>query len=326
MNKEDILHKQGYYIIRNNEDIRDIGLLCINSNDTINYSIMKKFIDTSFFNIIKSELNSFQNVIYNKFRFSNNNNSKDASTFHGDNYNHTNEKLIPIYTALCYFDPAQLEVIPGTHLLNDNSIKHFVTQYNNRQILDISPGDIIVFHSNLHHRGIGFDNNNRRLLQVFNIFPNNEIFSKYAPKLKTVISEQSISGKFLAPLSYYISKVPLLINLISFFSYYLMINDLQYKIVGYDFTPKEKMNKIMGYEPLIRKNIENLSSQEVWNVNVICYDYVESLYPSSYYTKFLLIFLILFIIILISIKYLLKNRNYIKKLLKKFRITKKYKF
>jgi len=79
-----------------------------------------------------------QDAIYVKARFSNNNNSTDASVLHSDVYNYTG-KEIPIYTLVCYFDEAQLEIIPGSHkkISLTESLKK-------KKILHMNPADVCI--------------------------------------------------------------------------------------------------------------------------------------------------------------------------------------
>ena len=75
-----------FYVLDNNEI--QYGLSAAHSNDHIDYEIMRNFIDKHFFQAIISSQTTITHPIYCKFRFSNSANSKDASTFHGDIYNH----------------------------------------------------------------------------------------------------------------------------------------------------------------------------------------------------------------------------------------------
>ena len=101
----------GYIVYKKklSKEEQKLALSCIDSN--VDYNILKTFIDNYFLPKIP-----FSNPVYVKARISNNNNSIDASVLHSDVYNFTCETEIPIYTALCYFDKAQLELIPGSHL------------------------------------------------------------------------------------------------------------------------------------------------------------------------------------------------------------------
>lgn len=150
------INNDGYILLRNvlTENDLEYGLSSIVDNK-VDYFIMKKYIDNVFFPKIKKTSNIITDPHYVKFRVSNNNNSTDASTFHGDIYNNTNNELLPIYTCLCYFDDAQMEIIPGSHKYNN--IGSSIESYNKKIILDIKHGDILIFHANIHHRGINFN-------------------------------------------------------------------------------------------------------------------------------------------------------------------------
>ena len=128
------LHKEGYFLLPNvlTKDELLVGLSSIQKNG-VDYSKIKDFIDTIFLKKIK-ETTTLTDPKYVKFRFSNNNNSTDASTFHGDIYNHSSIELLPIYTCLCYFDEAQLEIIPGSH---KKTHEWSIQSYNKKKILFI---------------------------------------------------------------------------------------------------------------------------------------------------------------------------------------------
>ena len=81
------LHNDGYIILDtlSQHDI-SYGLSSI-ENNKVNYGTMKYFIDHIFMKSISNKLS--WNASYLKFRFSNKQNAKDASTFHSDIYNFT---------------------------------------------------------------------------------------------------------------------------------------------------------------------------------------------------------------------------------------------
>jgi ectoine hydroxylase-related dioxygenase (phytanoyl-CoA dioxygenase family) len=302
MNSNNIEH-DGYILIRSaltREDL-EFGLSCKDKNkEKYNYFTMKKFIDTKYLTALKNQLDFMEEPIYTKFRYSNNNNSTDASTFHSDVYNHTNSNTIPIYTCLCYFDKAQLEVIPGSH--NRNNKTNSLDCYNKKLILEVNPGDILLFNANLHHRGINFNKQeNRRLLQIFEVFPDKTAYNENKDKLIIVQTSKSLLMHYVVnPLSYHLSKYPIIIDNINYYHYQLMYNNLHYKIALMDLAPWEKENKYITYEPGKSIYIENLTNDENINVNVICNKSVKIIPPSNFY-----FFLLLFIIILIfSLTYL----------------------
>ena len=293
------LHKDGYILLPkliSQQDLQ-LGLSSI-KNDQVDYLVMKSFIDTIFMKKI-SVSTDITSPIYMKFRFSNNNNSTDASTFHGDIYNYTNTELLPIYTCLCYFDEAQLEVIPGSHLYNRNG--YSISSYNQRKVIHMKPGDILVFHANLHHRGVNYNKTeNRRLLQVFEIFPDQRTFEEESPKLTIVLSSQSSIMKVVNTIMYYIAKTPI-IDWLTFFHYILMYNDIQYKVGLLDVEPSKKDGRYISYEPARQKNIEELqnnSQYEDINVNIICNNNIEQVPTGYYYLYFYILYWIVSLIII----------------------------
>lgn len=290
------LEKNGYILISNilTDDELNYGLSSIKKSNKIDYSIMKQFIDNIFLEKIKTNCKIMIEPIYVKFRFSNNNNSTDASTFHGDIYNHNNTELLPIYTCLCYFDNAQLEIIPGSHKYNNNDWS--INSYNKKTVINVNKGDIMIFHANMHHRGINYNKlGNRRLLQVFEVFPNKEIYNTHASKLVIVKSYDNIFiKKCMNPFMYRISKFPIIINYITFFHYILMYNDMHYKISLIDIEPWNKKNMYITYEFGRRSKMgELINNEEDFNVNIICDENIKSSSCSNYYLYLLITILVI---------------------------------
>jgi len=293
------IKENGYILLPNvltNNDLK-IGLSSIEDNK-VNYSMLKKFIDNVFFMKIKENTDFITNPSYVKFRLSNNNNSNDASTFHGDSYNNTNSEILPIYTCLCYFDDAQLEIIPGSHKYNNSGWSF--ESYNKKQIIKVTQGDILIFHSNIHHRGINYNKTeNRRLLQVFDVFPDKETYDEHISKLVIVKSSESFLVKnLIGPLLCELSKYPTVIDYITMFHYILMYNDLHYKIALMDISPYEKNNKYVSYESSRRRMFEELLDNDDYNVNIICDKNANSVSYSNYYLYFYIIYWIVSLIFL----------------------------
>jgi hypothetical protein len=241
------LNKNGYIILKNiltkthlneleksiikqssNDDVDDM------TNTLINYTQLKYFIDDIFIQILNEKLN--WDASYIKFRFSNNHNSnsKDASVFHGDVYNFNDDiDTMPIYTGLCYLDDSMLELIPESHC-NKPGVN---TLYNNKKKLKINVGDILIFHSNLYHRGLFYEKSlNRRILQIFEIFPNKEIYDLHKPKLLTVLTNINDSSSLLMK----VSTNKTMINIINYFLFFLVYYDLQYRIILSDISNSTK--------------------------------------------------------------------------------------
>lgn len=231
----------GYIIIKNKLSIQEqkYGLSCM-IGDKINYDLLKSFIDNVFLPKIP-----FSDPVYLKARLSNNNNSIDAAVLHSDVYNFTSEKEIPMYTALCYFDKAELELIPGSHIMPRSS---FIEDNKKRIVLHVDPGDIVVFNAVITHRGVNFSKGeNRRLLQVFEVFPTRELYETNISKYLTV--DTSTQNKNEKNLLYYIAQIGWLINIVNFITFYLGFNNLKYKVVGMDLPPWQKKGRYLSYEP-----------------------------------------------------------------------------
>jgi ectoine hydroxylase-related dioxygenase (phytanoyl-CoA dioxygenase family) len=302
------IHDNGYIVLQNvlNPSHIDMALTCIQEDNSVNYHIMKQFIDTCFFPTIQQNTTIIKNPMYVKFRFSNNNNSTDASTFHSDVYNHTNSELLPIYTCLCYFDDSQLEVIPGSHIAS-NKIS-CLQSYSNKIIINVNRGDILVFHANLHHRGVNFGaSKDRRLLQVFEVFPDANTYNTHFNNLITVLSYNSPLMKISNYVAYMAAQIPFLINTINMFHYFLVYNDLQYKVALMDLDPWTKANKYITYEPGKRKNYNELTNNEDLNINVLCDKNSITENPSNFYFY---IYLLYYIVSGIIIYYIVKKQLY----------------
>jgi ectoine hydroxylase-related dioxygenase (phytanoyl-CoA dioxygenase family) len=283
------IHKDGYIILKNILSDTDMSsALSSTIEDKVDYIEMKKFIDDIFFTAIKKNQNFIKNPQYVKFRYSNNNNSKDASLFHGDIYNHSDMELLPIYTCLCYFDDTRMEIIPGSHIkTNDLSIQ----SYHKKIELQIEPGDVLIFHANIHHRGVNFDKKgDRRILQVFDVFPDMKTYKEHSPKLIIVKPKElpTLAARGL----YEISKYPIMLDPMSFFHYQLMYYDLQYKLTINDISPSDKKGKYVSYEPNERAFIEDVEIANQ-NINIICDKTIRTLSHTNHYAYIGVIYVLL---------------------------------
>lgn len=294
------MNENGYLILKGvlSPEQLQYGLKSDNGG-IVDYKIMKQFIDQHFMPTIVEKTNFIKNPKYVKFRYSNNNNSTDAATFYSDIYDYTSGEVMPIYTCLCYFDKTQMEVIPGSHKRQFHKDNSCISSYTKKRLLTIEPGDIVVFHANMYHRGTNFNTHgNRRLLQVFEVFPDDESVSLNYDKLLTVITSNTATSGIINNFSYSVSKIPFLIESISFPHYFLVYNDLQYKIVLNDLAPWDKNDKLITYEPGKRMTYESITGKDPINTNIICAN--SNTTESSNFYLFLLAFLILFVFLLYS--------------------------
>ena len=264
------LDVNGYIVLRNvlSEDEIQIVFSSI-KDDQVNYSRVKYFIDNIFLKRITQHCNTISNPHYVKFRLSDNNNSTDASTFHIDIYNHTPNRTIPIFTCLAYFDDAQMELIPQSHKSKED---WSIQMYKKRILLHVNRGDILIFNANIHHRGVNYGKmEHRRLLQVFEVFPNNHIYDEYSSKLYIVeTSTNRIVKNIYNPLMYQLSKNAILLEIITFFHYILMYNGLIYKIGMVDIKDTDKTNNCITYEPGRKVKMTDVNTYDDINVNILC--------------------------------------------------------
>lgn len=291
MSKE--LHTNGYVILKNRINQYEVNVI----DNKINYTDLKHFIDNDFLSQIKSALPEFSEPQYVKFRYSNNNNSIDASVFHCDDYNYTDLSMIPVYSALCYFDKAELELIPGSHIKNNLSL---IDSYKNKKTVYLEKGDIIVFHSNIYHKGVNFTKGkNRRLLQVFTIYPNKEVYKQLNQKFKVVNTSNNTITK--TNLMYYVSQNETALQILNFFMLIVVYLGIHYKITMKDLPPSEKEDSIISYEPSGRIHYKDGLIDDI-NINIIVDDSSKEVPYSRYYLFLFLFFIIVFLILYVNLK------------------------
>lgn len=281
----------GYIVLKNIIDKSRLHA-CIENNDatSVDYVRMKQFIDIDILPAVEKRIPWMQSPTYTKFRYSNNNNSTDASTFHSDVYNHTGANTIPIYTCLCYFDDAFLEVIPGSHRQEGRGLS--LESISKRRTIHMQPGDILVFNANIHHRGIQFDSSgDRRLLQVFEIFPDAQTYAEHGSRLTLVeTSLNPVMKHVINPFLFHVAQSKQCIDMITYIHYILMYNDLHYKLGLMDIEPWAKYDRYVSYEPGRRITYGQTHTDD-YNVNVMCNPAIHSR-PSNYFYLFLVIFII----------------------------------
>jgi hypothetical protein len=208
------LNEDGYLLIKNGLNENELIFLekSIN-NKLINYTLLKEFIDNIFTKKINTKLN--WNLEYTKFRLSNNNNS-DASSTHRDIICYDkNKNTYPIFTCLTYLQNTILEIIPKSHTNPTYKIYEIFKLYYNIKKINIKRGDILVFNSRLLHRGIFTEKlKNRYLLQVFEVYPNIELYNLYSKKVIHIKGEEEYKNQMTN-----ISKINFIINFINYLSF-----------------------------------------------------------------------------------------------------------
>lgn len=185
MNRLEELQENGYILLKNviSKNEIDSARSCF-CDQKIYYPCIKNYIENVMLKEIDYQLG--WNSDYIKFRVSDNNNSSDASTFHRDiisqNENIKNEhnEHIPSFTCLSYLDSTIMEIIPKSHKNLFIPLDKIIDFYNKKVTLEIHPGDMLLFYSTMLHRGIFTENEKtRKLVQVFEVFPNRELLTTY---------------------------------------------------------------------------------------------------------------------------------------------------
>ena len=278
-------------------------------DDKVNYQLLKKFIDDSYFPTVKNNFPFIKDYKYRKFRFSNNNNSSDASTFHSDIYNYTDENIVPVYTCLYYFDDATLQVIPNSHTKEYLKSTKSSESFKNRKNIDIKAGTFVIIHATIHHRGYNFTKTgNRRVLQMFDVFFNPEDYKRYSQMISTVKTNKSYLMKNLTKLSknMYAGKNN---AKLSSNHYFLMYNDLHYKLLLLDLPPYKKKGKLITYEAGPRIMLENSESYTGTNINIICDKSSNSVDPNRFYLLMLILFIIVIVVLCLFLTHILTKKN-----------------
>lgn len=162
----DELNKNGYLVIKNAIPPNRVEYARTLINTKVNYYKLKNFLDSDMINTVNNKLN--MKVDYTKYRVSNNNNSNDAGSFHRDLQSYS-LKTPEVFTVLTYLDKSHMEMVPTTHKNIDIPVYKMPIFLNKRTVVEMTPGDILIFYATTVHRGIFYksNNKNRRLIQLF---------------------------------------------------------------------------------------------------------------------------------------------------------------
>ncbi len=144
----------------------------------VDYRKLEQFIEGQLLPVFARQL-EFPDIRYTKYRMSDSGNSSDAGCFHRDiipQIAQSRYSADPIYTCLAYLDKASMRVIPGSHARLEVAASAVPALFDSANAVDVDmvPGDIMIFHSTLLHRGyfLGPQPEHRRLLQIFEVYAN----------------------------------------------------------------------------------------------------------------------------------------------------------
>lgn len=184
MSSED-LKSQGYCLLQNvyKKDRIQYAQSCFSEDRKVQYKKLEGFIYDTVIKCVDRNLG--WRSVFTKYRASDNNNSSDAGAFHRDVIKYNRDPLEPFYTCLAYLDSTVMELIPKSH--QDPFMTHSksIDQIRNNTVqIRIEVGDLLVFHSTLLHRGIFTEHlPHRRLIQIFEVYPSQELFNRFNPEV-----------------------------------------------------------------------------------------------------------------------------------------------
>lgn len=191
-----MLDEQGYIIFKELLTPHEVEQLkdCID-DDQVHYTFMQTFIENAMLRKTSHMMGPDWDLKYVKYRVSDNNNS-DAGGFHRDIIDGIN---IPVFTCLTYLDSTTMELIPGSHriVVHPLDLLRIIEIYGRRIRITMNPGDVLLFSSNLIHRGIFTEKlPHRRLIQVFEVFKNKNELELYADRFIHVRGKENMSDGF----------------------------------------------------------------------------------------------------------------------------------
>lgn len=207
--------------------VRENTITEFNNNvhqDSVNYNkINNVILDIN--EILKEQL-GWGSPVVTKYRVSNTTNKFDASFFHTDVKNVSNTRLnIPIYTVLLYGDRSSMQLIPNSHINSKTSVIESLFDLTKVKTIDINPGDLLIFHSSITHRGLfkSTPGKDRRLLQMFEVYPDVETWKHYGKMVDTsLVNDKDKVLKLAGDVNMNIISNNLLLNEINSFFMYLM--------------------------------------------------------------------------------------------------------
>lgn len=318
ISKNGYLHFPGFF---KNDEVENIRTLI--DNKLVNYPMMTDFITNNFMKRVDAQMN--WNSKYTKYRVSNNNNSSDASVFHRDviRISDQNPEFNELYTCLTYLDDATMQVILDSHKDTQLSITKTIDNFSMRKTIDMKPGDVLIFHSTMLHRGI-FDkikmSENRRLIQVFDVHPYIQNYYKFSEKILHMPSTGIRSDS--SGLVDYLGHTPIISDVISYISYLnastgygrgSQLSDIlkKHKIEEHVYLSSEGMQKRL----IIADLKSGWGNGNLYVLNDKTHDITEEAASDvlfACFTKWIMVYsVILFLLLIIIIIVLYKAGNYL---------------
>lgn len=294
------LETNGFEIVRDGFDAA-LGLKCVKKKN-VDYKCIKESIDNKYLPAISKHLPDGDSPIFRRFTVYNSGSSSLSSLYGSNSHNHTSTSNVPIYCAYYFFTSGKMEVIPGSH------IKINKLNYSSRKEIHLKSGDVVILNTNLHHRDINDISGKTMILKVLDIFPNVKIYDEYSHNMVVVQMNQSIIIKSMILALIYISRIRILIAPLNFVYYVAVYYGIQHMFLLEDMSASSKMGKLIAYEANSRKNINEVSKAEPWNMIIIINKTIQTKLVGN---TLLFILIIAFFLGLVITYYGLKNKQVI---------------
>lgn len=304
---QDSLNQLGFLVLRQALSPRGVqhGQRCMSNDKRVNYKCMLKFIDDYMMPEIDKALD--WSSVHVKIRASDNNNSSDAGSFHRDISQHHPGKIFPVFTCLSYLDVTTMELIPQSHLFPNMSHAQAIHMFAERIQVKLYPGDLLVFYSTLLHRGIFTENlPHRRLIQVFDVYPNRQTYEQFSPYVVHIPSSKdrmASSGFWIR-----VYKNKMLSSVVNWFGY---LNSA----TGYGYAPNQNALPEVAYYSsegaqgrFVPSGQDTFEPGNKYIVRQPTLDVDESSKPAvlwNQYSRQLVLYILLLILVLIIVGYLI---------------------
>jgi hypothetical protein len=201
-----------------------------------------------------------------------------------------------------------MELIPESHKYKSLSFYEIIKLYNTKIKIKIEPDDILLFNSSLLHRGI-FNKNidNRRVIQIFELYPSINEYNYYSPIILHAKGDESKSN-----IMQNLNKLPLINNIINYARFlnsgngYGIVKSLRNTPIKY-ISPEGFSSRLT----IIPNKLQELNKYIIINhADMLPDEYINEFKYSCFYYQYISYFIILCIYIYITymlIKIIIKN-------------------
>ena len=165
------IKNQGYYLFKNMIEKKNIDMakLLFYDNKVIYNKLQEKLINPHILKSVSNEIN--KKLINIEYSVSNNNSTISNSSvyFHRDLHIKSNESRINCFTIITYLDGGMVELIPESNRNPNISINNLNKFYDKKVLINLEPGDVLIYEMSILNREVIYKNHNsRRLIELYN--------------------------------------------------------------------------------------------------------------------------------------------------------------